>query len=173
MERGKYLGQMIVATRPCGCAQGWMWKDPDCKPKEIAKTTGQWIADGCLVETLARYENDGQMEKHPVKCGLHAGTHTDWLRSTDEKPFRNGLYEVSALYNWRDEATPKPILPTGIFSFYSKLYDKWGRLQDIAVYPLRIETYPSQEQAFWWRGLTEAEYQRRIILKNTQTAPVA
>ena len=107
MERGKYLGQMIVATRPCGCAQGWMWSDA-FKPKEIAKTTGQWVADGCFIEHLTRYENDGLMEKPPVKCGVHAGTHTDWVSSVDEKPVRNGPYEVAPLNHWLHGREPKP-----------------------------------------------------------------
>ncbi len=170
MERGKYLGQMIVGTKPCGCAQGFIWKDPDCKKSEIVKMAGRWLAEGCLVETLTRYENDGQMELHPVKCGVHAGTHTDWVRSIDEKPVRNGIYEVSALYDWRDELTPKPILPTNLFSFYGVMYDRWGRIQ---IDLLTTQCAASEVQAFWWRGVTEAEYQRRIILKNTQTAPVA
>lgn len=170
MERGKYLGQMIVATRPCGCAQGWMWRDKDCKPKEIVKTTGQWIADGCFVEELARYENDGQMERHPVKCGVHAGTHTDWVSSVDEKPVRNGPYEVAPLNHWLHGREPKPILPTNQFSFYGVMYDKWGKIKDK---PSNEPDGYAQVQEFWWRGLTEAEYQRRIILKNTQTAPVA
>lgn len=59
--RGKHLGFMYLARRPCGRVSASCWDDPGYE-KSTAKEVARYIKRGDSVERVERFENDPQPE---------------------------------------------------------------------------------------------------------------
>jgi hypothetical protein len=84
VERGRHLGFMYIARRPCGRVSASCWDDAEFK-KSTAKLVAGYIKRGDAVERVDRYENDPQPEWIcEGKCKCPEQTNTE--RSGAERP---------------------------------------------------------------------------------------
>jgi hypothetical protein len=61
LGRGRYLGVMYLARRPCGKVSATCWDDVGHE-KETAKSVAGYIKRGDIVERVERYEHDPMPE---------------------------------------------------------------------------------------------------------------
>lgn len=66
-DRGKYLGAVYIARRPCGKVSAMCWDDKGHE-KETAKLVAGYIKRGDTVERVDRYENDPQPDWMSLGC---------------------------------------------------------------------------------------------------------
>lgn len=69
-DRGRLLGTMYVACRPCGKLTAAAWIE-GANQKELGRSVAEWIVRGDTVKKIVRYANDPQLEwvcRDPADC---------------------------------------------------------------------------------------------------------